>query len=112
MNGARASSSGIDVAETYVRAVLFDTALNEIASVESARDEHVLDPDSVVEAHRRHARPPARRGGRLARRGARRRCRAARARAGAARRLGRRAALDVADRSSWTTCANASACRS
>ncbi len=49
MNKARGFVVGIDVAETYVRAVMFDAALNEIVAVESARDEHVLDPDSVVE---------------------------------------------------------------
>ena len=50
MNKARGLVVGVDVAETYVRAVMFDTALNEISSAESARDEHVLDPDAVVEA--------------------------------------------------------------
>lgn len=49
MNTDRGFVVGIDVAETYVRAVMFDTALNEVLSVESARDEHLLDPDSVVE---------------------------------------------------------------
>lgn len=49
MNGDRGRVVGIDVAETYVRTFLFDTALNQIASIESARDEHVLDPVSVVE---------------------------------------------------------------
>lgn len=49
MNGSRGRVVGIDVAETYIRAVLFDTSLDQIASVEGARDEHVLDPDSVVE---------------------------------------------------------------
>jgi predicted NBD/HSP70 family sugar kinase len=49
MNNARGYVVGVDVAETYVRAVLFDAALNEISAAETARDEHVLDPDSVVE---------------------------------------------------------------
>ena len=29
---------------------MFDTALNEVLSVERARDEHLLDPDSVGRA--------------------------------------------------------------
>jgi predicted NBD/HSP70 family sugar kinase len=49
INRARGHVVGVDVAETYIRAVMFDAALNEIRSVESARDEHMLDPDSVVE---------------------------------------------------------------
>lgn len=49
MNAARGRVVGIDVAETYIRAVLFDTSLEQLASVEDTRDEHELDPDSVVE---------------------------------------------------------------
>ncbi|GAA4488097.1 ROK family transcriptional regulator [Microbacterium panaciterrae] len=49
MNSDRGRVVGIDVAETYVRAVMFDTALNRIGYVEGARDEHVLDPDSIVD---------------------------------------------------------------
>jgi predicted NBD/HSP70 family sugar kinase len=49
MNPDRGRVVGIDVAETYVRAVMFDTALNRVGVEESARDEHVLDPDSIVE---------------------------------------------------------------
>jgi len=49
MNKARGRVVGVDVAETYIRAVMFDAALNEILSVENARDEHMLDPDLVVE---------------------------------------------------------------
>lgn len=49
MNGARGCVIGVDVAETYVLAVLFDTALNQIASVEVERDEHLLGPDLMVE---------------------------------------------------------------
>jgi len=49
MNPHRGRVVGIDVAETYVRAVMFDTSLNRIGYVEGSRDEHVLDPDSIVE---------------------------------------------------------------
>ncbi|QEO14211.1 ROK family transcriptional regulator [Agromyces intestinalis] len=49
MNADRGRVVGIDVAETYVSAVMFDTALNQIASVEDTRDEQDQDPDSVVE---------------------------------------------------------------
>ncbi|GAB3167802.1 ROK family transcriptional regulator [Myceligenerans halotolerans] len=49
MNAARGRVVGIDVAETYVGAVMFDAALGQIASVEEPRDEHVLDPATVVE---------------------------------------------------------------
>jgi predicted NBD/HSP70 family sugar kinase len=49
INGARGRVVGVDVAETYVRAVVFDAALNQLAHAQVARDEHVLDPDSVVE---------------------------------------------------------------
>jgi predicted NBD/HSP70 family sugar kinase len=49
MNAARGRVVGIDVAETYVRAVMFDAALNQVASFEELRDEHVLDPATVVE---------------------------------------------------------------
>lgn len=49
MNAARGRVVGIDVAETYVRAVMFDAALGQVASVDEPRDEHVLDPATVVE---------------------------------------------------------------
>lgn len=49
MNAARGRVVGVDVAETYIRAVVFDAALNQLAHAQVARDEHVLDPDSVVE---------------------------------------------------------------
>jgi len=49
MHKERGFVVGMDVAETYVRAVMFDAALNEVLSVESPRDEHLLNPDSVVE---------------------------------------------------------------
>ena len=50
MNTARGRVVGIDVAETYVRAVMFDTALNPRAQVESVHDEHLLEPEGFVEA--------------------------------------------------------------
>lgn len=50
MNAARGRVVGIDVAETYVRAVMFDAALNQVADAEESRDEHDLDPTSVVES--------------------------------------------------------------
>ncbi|WP_156224590.1 ROK family transcriptional regulator [Pseudactinotalea suaedae] len=50
MNGAGGRVVGIDVAETYVRAVLFDTALNQLGFVEVERDEHFLTPELMVEA--------------------------------------------------------------
>jgi len=49
MNADRGRVVGIDVAETYVRAVLFDAALTQLASREEQRDEHVMDADSIVE---------------------------------------------------------------
>lgn len=49
MNAARGYVVGIDVAETYVRAIAFDTALNQVAYAESSHDEHVLDPETIVE---------------------------------------------------------------
>jgi predicted NBD/HSP70 family sugar kinase len=49
MNASRGLVVGIDVAETYVRAVLFDAALGQVASVDEPRDEHHLDPATVVE---------------------------------------------------------------
>ncbi|MGN8025300.1 ROK family protein [Microbacterium sp. 22242] len=49
MNPQRGRVVGIDVAETYVRAVMFDTALNRIGEAEGAGDEHVLEPDTIVE---------------------------------------------------------------
>ncbi len=49
MNAARGRVVGVDVAETYVRAVMFDAALNQVASVEETRDEHVIDPATVLE---------------------------------------------------------------
>ena len=49
MNEARGRVIGVDVAETYVRAVLFDTALNQVAFEQVERDEHLLSPDVMVE---------------------------------------------------------------
>lgn len=49
MNRSRGRVVGLDVAETYVRAVLFDAGLTPLAAVETTRDEHVLDPDAIVE---------------------------------------------------------------
>lgn len=49
INASRGRVVGVDVAETYVRAVVFDAALTQLAHAQVARDEHVLDPDSVVE---------------------------------------------------------------
>lgn len=49
MNPAGGSVVGIDVAETYVRAFLFDTALNQVGFVEIERDEHLLAPDLMVD---------------------------------------------------------------
>ncbi|WP_224703453.1 ROK family transcriptional regulator [Devosia aquimaris] len=49
MNAARGFIIGIDVAETYVRAVLFDTALNQLAFADGDGGERVPDADAVVE---------------------------------------------------------------
>lgn len=48
MNAERGRVVGVDVAETYVRVVVFDTALNEVAFAEVQRDEHLLAPDLMV----------------------------------------------------------------
>lgn len=50
MNAERGRVVGIDVAETYVHAGLFDAALNQIGSAEVERDEHLLDAGLIVEA--------------------------------------------------------------
>lgn len=50
IDGERGRVIGVDVAETYVQAALFDTALNQVAFVQVDRDEHFLDPDTMVEA--------------------------------------------------------------
>jgi predicted NBD/HSP70 family sugar kinase len=49
MNADRGYVVGVDVAETYVQAVLFDASLNQVAVEETQRDEHELVPDRVVE---------------------------------------------------------------
>ncbi|MCD0444980.1 ROK family protein [Glycomyces sp. A-F 0318] len=48
LNGDRGRIVGVDVAETYVRATVFDAALDELASAEVATDEHD-DADRVVD---------------------------------------------------------------
>jgi predicted NBD/HSP70 family sugar kinase len=50
LNGSRGRVVGVDVAETYVRATVFDAALDELASVEIATDEHHVEPDDVIDA--------------------------------------------------------------
>lgn len=50
INADRGRVVGLDVAETYVRGVMFDASLNPLAQIERAHDEHLLDPDSIVEA--------------------------------------------------------------
>ncbi|WP_030159602.1 ROK family transcriptional regulator [Glycomyces sp. NRRL B-16210] len=50
LNGNRGRIVGIDVAETYVRAVVFDAALDERASAEVATDEHHEETDYVIDA--------------------------------------------------------------
>ncbi|HEX2144977.1 MAG TPA: ROK family protein [Glycomyces sp.] len=49
LNGNRGRIVGIDVAETYIRAAVFDSALDELASAEVATDEHHEEPDYVIE---------------------------------------------------------------
>ncbi|WP_425956775.1 ROK family protein [Xylanimonas sp. McL0601] len=49
MNASRGRVVGIDVAETYVRAIMFDAALNQVGSLEEPRDEHEVAPIVVVE---------------------------------------------------------------
>ena len=50
INAERGRVVGLDVAETYVRGVMFDASLNPLTQIERAHDEHLLDPDSIVEA--------------------------------------------------------------
>ncbi|THV33914.1 ROK family protein [Glycomyces buryatensis] len=50
LNGNRGRIVGVDVAETYVRAVVFDAALDELAQTEVATDEHHDEPDYVIDA--------------------------------------------------------------
>jgi predicted NBD/HSP70 family sugar kinase len=50
LNGNRGRIVGVDVAETYVRATVFDAALDELASAEIATDEHHDEPDYVIDA--------------------------------------------------------------
>ncbi|SDC98759.1 ROK family protein [Glycomyces harbinensis] len=49
LNGNRGRIVGVDVAETYIRATVFDAALDELASAEVAADEHDDDADYVVD---------------------------------------------------------------
>jgi predicted NBD/HSP70 family sugar kinase len=49
LNGNRGRIVGVDVAETYVRATVFDAALDELASAEVAADERDDDADHVVD---------------------------------------------------------------
>ena len=112
MNKARGFVVGMDIAETYISAVLFDAALNELRSVESARDEHVLDPGLRRRGHRRDARPAARRGECVSRGRARRRHRASGSHPGSAGSLGGRARTGPGRPSNWSTCAHVSACLS
>jgi len=49
LNGNGGRVVGIDVAETYVRATVFDAALDELASAEVATDEHHDEPDYVID---------------------------------------------------------------
>lgn len=49
MNAKRGWILGIDVAETYVRAVLFDTALKQVAFADGDDGEKVQDAEAVVE---------------------------------------------------------------
>lgn len=50
LNGNRGRIVGVDVAETYVRATVFDSALDELASAEVATDEHHDEYDYVTDA--------------------------------------------------------------
>lgn len=49
INPSRGRIVGIDEAETYVRAVVFDASLTQIGSFEIPRDEHELGPSYVAE---------------------------------------------------------------
>ncbi|MFG3340207.1 ROK family protein [Glycomyces sp. NPDC048151] len=49
LNGNRGRIVGVDVAETYVRATVFDAALDELASAEVAIDEHHDEYDYVID---------------------------------------------------------------
>ncbi|WP_454293648.1 ROK family protein [Salana multivorans] len=49
INADRGYLLGVDVAETYVRAIVFDATLEEIGSAQVARDEHVSTGEYVAE---------------------------------------------------------------
>lgn len=48
IDGARGRLIGVDVAETYVQATVFDLALSALATHTITLDEHLHDPDYVV----------------------------------------------------------------
>ncbi|CAL4859808.1 ROK family protein [Microbacterium sp. MM2322] len=50
VNGERGRILGIDVAETYVRAIVFDASLEEVGSVEVPMDESLPSASSVTES--------------------------------------------------------------
>lgn len=50
INGARGLIAGIDVAETYISAHVFDAALAEVGSADITLDEHEGSPEYVVDA--------------------------------------------------------------
>ncbi|MFJ6679321.1 ROK family protein [Microbacterium sp. NPDC091382] len=50
VNGERGRILGIDVAETYVRAIVFDVSLEEVGSVEVPMDESLPSATSVTES--------------------------------------------------------------
>ncbi|GAB4006472.1 hypothetical protein GCM10029992_57230 [Glycomyces albus] len=50
LNGDRGRVVGVDVAETYVRATVFDVALAELGAAEVAADEHRGGTDYVIDA--------------------------------------------------------------
>lgn len=49
LNANRGFLIGVDVAETYVRAIVFDAALEEAGSAQVARDEHVSTSEYVAD---------------------------------------------------------------
>ncbi|WP_199043471.1 ROK family transcriptional regulator [Glycomyces salinus] len=50
LNGDRGRVVGVDVAETYVRATVFDAALAELGAAEVATDEHRGGTDYIIDA--------------------------------------------------------------
>ncbi|ROR97224.1 putative NBD/HSP70 family sugar kinase [Salana multivorans] len=49
INAERGYVVGVDVAETYVRAIVFDAALDEVGSAQVARDEHESTAEYVAD---------------------------------------------------------------